>query len=114
VAASIAFVAACSNDAAVPVAPRVANPTARDVTCSAQENSVAGDVDSGAASNPDCRATFDDCSDGLHYELSCHGNDCDCIVNGDTQGRFEAEPASACAVDIGQLKMLCGWVSQRR
>ena len=62
------------------------------------------------AEEADCQARFDDCTDGLTYELECEGKSCDCLANGDKLGRFTAQEESACDVeDIGQLKILCGW-----
>jgi hypothetical protein len=67
--------------------------------------------DAGATVETDseCVKRFDHCSDGLSYEVDCHGGSCDCLADGDKQGRFASKDTSACDVDIGQLKILCGW-----
>jgi hypothetical protein len=88
------------------VAPTVANPTARGVTCEVQQRDDGG-ISSGRGVG--CRTTFEDCSDRLHYELECDESKCDCIVDGDKLGEFDVSADSACDVDIAQLKVLCGW-----
>ncbi len=93
--------AACIDDGvtATPTAT-VANPTAQGVACSSSRSR--GDAAS------DCRRTFDQCSDGLRYELACVRDACVCIVDGVQQGEYRSSEAS-CDVDIGRMKVLCGW-----
>jgi len=103
------FLAACGAEE-VTVAPTVANPTARDVSC--RERSVdSSSDDAGAPLDPGapCQTTFDGCSDGLSYELKCQDGSCDCIADGDRQGRFSSNDALACDITIGEMKVLCGW-----
>ena len=101
------FLSACpAADADAETAPRVANPTRSGVVCRAQSMD-----DAGAAADSDCVKRFYDCSDGLSYEVECQGGRCDCLVDGDLQGKFASKDASTCDVDIGQLKILCGWNS---
>jgi hypothetical protein len=107
VAIGIPLFAACGGSGSRTVAPTVANPTVSGVKCSDQWTT---DAD---ASTPDgiCRAMFDDCTDGLTYELDCQAHTCDCIVDGDRQAAFEPVDGFQCDTNISQLKVLCGWNS---
>jgi hypothetical protein len=69
------------------------------------------DAGTGVESHSYCTKRFDECSDGLTYEMECQSGSCDCMVDGDKLGKFASKDAPACDVDIGQLKILCGWVS---
>ena len=97
------LVAACAQEGR-PAAPRVANPTVSGVVCSEQSSADAGQQEGGT----NCRARFDECSDGLSYELQCTGESCSCVVEGDELGHFRATE-SACDLDIDEMKVLCGW-----
>jgi hypothetical protein len=99
---------ACSSNDEVPQ-KRVANPTVRGVVCDVSLANDAG-ADTTDAS---CVAMFDQCSDGLTYELDCRHGNCDCIVDGDKLGQFKAEASSACGIDIDELKVRCGWIDPR-
>jgi hypothetical protein len=55
--------------------------------------SPAGDAGADPA-DPTCFAMFDQCSDGLTHELDCRDGRCDCIIDGEKQGRFQVERAS--------------------
>jgi hypothetical protein len=94
------LIAACV-DSGVVVSPTVSNPTVPGVVC----NSIQSQNDD---AGPDCRRTFDQCTDGLHYELACMRDACRCIVDGVQQGEYSSSNAS-CGVDIGRMKVLCGW-----
>ncbi|HKP58092.1 MAG TPA: hypothetical protein VJV78_15275 [Polyangiales bacterium] len=98
------LLAACPRDD-VQVAPTTANPLGTGVVCNDRWTSDEGD----------CQASFDDCSDGLTYDVECGGKSCDCLANGDKLGKFVADEDSACHVeDIGKLKILCGWNAPSR
>lgn len=94
------LISACIDGAAVPADPTVSNPTAPGVVCGSRHDQ--GDAGS------DCRRTFDQCSDGLHYELVCALDVCACIADDVQQGEYRSSEAS-CDVDIGRMKVLCGW-----
>jgi hypothetical protein len=97
------LVAACSQNSG-PAAPTVANPTASGVVCNELLPNDAGPHD--GATN--CRRRFDGCSDGLSYELKCADGTCSCVADGDELGKYRVTE-SACDVDIGEMKVLCGW-----
>ena len=66
--------------------------------------SDAGQQDTAA----NCQASFDECSDGLSYELECARGSWSCVADGDELGTYSAKE-SACDVDIVEMKVLCGW-----
>jgi hypothetical protein len=100
------LVTACPGSPTVQEQQRVANPTVRGVVC---DVSPAGDT---AEESPEssCFAMFDECSDGLTYELQCRDSRCNCIVDGDKLGNFKPQGTPMCNVDIDELKVLCGWI----
>jgi hypothetical protein len=100
--------AACPS-AGTEVVPTTANPTVSGVVC----NLTRLDEPADPAAGGSCARMFDECSDGLTYELKCRGGTCDCVVDGDRLGQFTAsEPMNACDIEIGRLKVLCGWNPQ--
>lgn len=107
VALALFLLGACPGDQ-VEADPTTANPLEIGVVCHDRWLS-----DAGASDEAKCEANFDDCSDGLSYQLRCKDKGCSCLANGDKLGRFVSKTAdneSACDVaDIGRLKILCGW-----
>jgi hypothetical protein len=101
----VALVLGACNSDGTPTAGRVANPTERNVTCAGI--SQTGDDVSGPEA---CTVKYDDCTDGLTYEVICVDGECTCFVDGDDQGNYEGDAPIACGHDISVVKVLCGWV----
>jgi hypothetical protein len=74
-----------------------------ETTCS--YTSVNGGTGQGS-----CYVSWEKCSDGQVYAVSCVETNCWCIV----QGLMTAllEPMEACPEDKATLNMLCGWELQ--
>jgi hypothetical protein len=85
----------------------VANPSTRGTIC---KDRWSGDDGGSSPEAGNCHTNFDGCSDGLRYELDCAAGSCKCFVEGVMQGKYRSQPNDgACDLDIGELKIRCGW-----